>query len=200
MYAAIGYGGMQVSGVIAKARDILTRIQKPVVPELPPPEVVTERKRKSRSKDGVIIEGMDNMLVKFAKCCNPLPGDPIIGFINRGTGVTIHKRDCMNITAAQFLSENGPRLVSAEWDADLEEEFHASIEIEAIDRIGLVADVSMMLANLRIPIYAMKTRTTAGGVAFITLTFGVTNREHLDNIIAKIRKIKDITSVERLLK
>ncbi len=203
LFASLGYGGVQMSRLVPKLKDILQRVQKPQEPQNAIPEEMdlpAVRKR-SKGSDGVIVEGLDNCLVKFARCCNPLPGDDIVGFITRGQGVTVHKRDCMNVAAAQYLEDdNAPRWIKVEWDSDIKETFHATLEVEGLDRIGFVADVSGQLANLRIPIYAMRCRTNSGGKAVVDLTIGITNKEHLDTVVSRLKKIKDVTSVDRLFK
>jgi len=202
LFASLGYGGVMMSRLVPKIKDFITKNQQAQEPAAPPIAMEPAVRRRAKSSDGIIVEGLDNCLVKFAKCCNPLPGDDIVGFITRGQGVTVHKRDCMNVTAAQYLGEgeNALRWIKVEWDSEIQETFHATLEVEGIDRIGLVADVSGVLAGLRIPIYAMRCRTNGSGMGIVNITIGITNTEHLNTVLSRLRKIKDVTGVERLFK
>ena len=141
-----------------------------------------------------MVEGLDNCLVKFAKCCNPLPGDRIIGFITRGYGVSIHKQDCVNVRAAG----EDPRWVQAHWDNSVKESFKSTLEISAMDRTGLFTDVSALLGDMRIPIYAISARQTSDGRATMTATIGINNIEHLNSVIQRLRKVRDVISVVRI--
>ncbi len=149
--------------------------------------------KKQKNPDGVVVEGLDNCLVKFAKCCNPLPGDRIIGFITRGYGVSIHKQDCINVRAAA----GDPRWVEAYWDNSVKESFKSTLEITAMDRTGLFTDVSALLGDMRIPIYAINARQTSDGRATMTVTIGIANTEHLNSVLQRLKKIRDVISVTR---
>ena len=190
MYAAIGYGGLQLSRLMMRIKEEYNRMMK----EKDPKVAFQIPVKKQKNTDGVIVEGLDNCLVKFAKCCNPLPGDKIIGFITRGYGVSIHKRDCINVRA----DGSDPRWVQARWDDGVKESFKSTLEISAMDRSGLFTDVSALLGDMRIPIFAINARQTTDGRATMTVTIGITNIEHLNSVIQRLRKVKDVTGVNRI--
>ncbi len=194
LYAAIGYGGVQLSRLMIKIKDEYTKLLKEQAPaEVPPPVTI----KKQKSSDGVVVEGIDNCLVKFAKCCNPLPGDDIVGFITRGFGVSIHKRTCGNAQAG-LAGPDAERWVNAHWADSVKENFKSTLELFAVDRDGLMADVAGLIAELHLPCYAIAARKLSDGRANMTLTIGVNNTEHLNTIIGRLKKIKSITTITRL--
>ena len=193
LYAAIGYGGIQLSRLMIRIKDEYARLLK----EKDPVEVLNIPIKKHKASEGVIIEGLDNCVVKFAKCCNPLPGDGIIGFITRGFGVSIHKRSCPNASSG-LLGEDAPRWVSARWADSVKESFKSSLEISAMDRDGLMADVAVLISEMHLPCYAISARQLPDGRATMSLTIGVNNTEHLNTVISRLRKIKSITNINRI--
>ncbi|MDL2323717.1 bifunctional (p)ppGpp synthetase/guanosine-3',5'-bis(diphosphate) 3'-pyrophosphohydrolase [Ruminococcaceae bacterium OttesenSCG-928-A16] len=190
MYAALGYGGIHLARLMPKIKDEYLKLVKTSDPvetfSIPEP-------KQQKASEGVIVEGMDNVLIKFAKCCNPLPGDPIVGFITRGFGLSIHKTDCRNAHEA----DTSPRWVRAHWAEEVKESFSSTLEITALDRDRLFADVSGLLADMRVPLYSINARGTADGRAAMTIRIGIQNTEHLNNVIARLRKIKNIIDIQR---
>ena len=193
LYAALGYGGLQLSRLMIKIKDEYTKSIK----EQPPVAVLDVPIKKQKSSEGVIVEGIDNCLVKFAKCCNPVPGDDIIGFVTRGFGVSIHKRDCVNVKMG-VEGEDAPRWVRAFWADSVKESFKSTLEIFAMDREGLTADVAILIAEMRLPCYALNAKQMADGRATMRITIGVNNTEHLNTVIAKLKRIKNVTSITRM--
>ncbi|MEG0166510.1 MAG: bifunctional (p)ppGpp synthetase/guanosine-3',5'-bis(diphosphate) 3'-pyrophosphohydrolase [Ruthenibacterium sp.] len=193
LYAALGYGGLQLSRLMIKIKDEYTK----AIKEQAPLAVLDVPIKKQKSSEGVIVEGIDNCLVKFAKCCNPVPGDDIIGFVTRGFGVSIHKRDCANVRAG-VDGEDAPRWVGAFWADSVKESFKSTLEIFAMDRAGLTADIAILIAEMRLPCYALNARQMADGRATMRITIGVNNTEHLNTVIAKLRRIKNVTSITRM--
>ncbi len=193
MYAALGYGGIQLSRLMIRVKDEYTKLIK----ENTPAAVFKVPLKKHKSSEGVLVEGMDDCLVKFAKCCNPLPGDDIIGFVTRGFGVSIHKRDCPNVRMG-LDGEDAPRWVQAHWAEGVKESFKSSLEISAIDRDGLMADVAGLIAEMHLPCYAISARQLSDGRATMSLTVGVNNTEHLNTVIARLKKIRSVTSIIRV--
>ncbi|WP_367924357.1 bifunctional (p)ppGpp synthetase/guanosine-3',5'-bis(diphosphate) 3'-pyrophosphohydrolase [uncultured Ruthenibacterium sp.] len=193
MYAALGYGGIQLSRLMIRVKDEYAKLIK----EDTPAAVFKVPLKKHKSSEGVLVEGMDDCLVKFAKCCNPLPGDDIIGFVTRGFGVSIHKRDCPNVRIG-LGGEDAPRWVQAHWAEGVKESFKSSLEISAIDRDGLMADVAGLIAEMRLPCYAISARQLSDGRATMSLTVGVNNTEHLNTVIARLKKIRSVTSIVRV--
>lgn len=192
LYASIGYGGTQLSRLMIKIKEEYSKM----VNAQGPKEIFNIPIKKQRASEGVIIEGLDNCLVKFAKCCNPLPGDEIVGFITRGFGVSIHKKDCQN-AAIGLGGQDSPRWVKAYWADSVKESFKSTLEVAALDRDGLFADVSSLIAEMRLPCYAINARQISDGRASMTITIGINNTEHLNTVIARLRKIKNIISVSR---
>ena len=191
MYAAIGYGGLQISRMLPKLKEEYTKLQ-----ATEPKPVAVELKR-MHSSDGVIVEGIDNCPIKFAKCCSPLPGDEIIGFVTRGFGVSIHKKDCANARESMRHPENADRWVRAYWDEAEKENYKATLDIVCMDRANLVSDVALALGDMRVPIYSLTARAAEQGRARMGVTVGITNTEHLNSVVARLKKIKDVVSVTR---
>ena len=160
-------------------------------------EQETVELKRMHSSDGVIVEGIDNCPIKFAKCCSPLPGDEIIGFVTRGFGVSIHKRDCANARESMRHPENADRWVRAYWDEAEKENYKATLDIVCMDRANLVSDVALALGDMRVPIYSLTARAAEQGRARMGVTVGITNTEHLNSVVARLKKIKDVVSVTR---
>lgn len=196
-YAAIGYGGIQLWKVLPRIKDEYTRLTKTaeVEPQListPPTEV----KRKVAS--GVLVDGMDNCLIKFSRCCNPLPGDDIIGFITRGFGVSIHKRSCSNVPQELEASPEPERWVNAHWVGDIKDDFKSTLHIVAVDRGGLLADVTQQLSNMHIFIHALNCRQERNSDnAVISATISISGMPQLQSIIERLSKIAGVISIDR---
>lgn len=192
MYAAIGYGGLIVQNMMPRIKEEYQKILKARKDEAPQINIST---KPSKVSSGVIIEEMDNCLVKFAKCCTPLPGDDIVGFITRGFGVSVHKHNCGNVARLLKDEENRGRFVSAKWSKDVNERFDYTLSIYAEDRIGLVADISSQLNSMRVPIKMLNAREAKDGMAEIIITAMITGKDHLNSIIDRLRKIEGITEI-----
>ena len=193
LYAAIGYGGITIANCMPKFKE---EYQKLKAAEAPVTELPKVDLRKVHSTDGVVVEGFDNTPIKFAKCCNPLPGDPIVGFITRGFGVSIHKASCVNATASMKDPSNAPRWVKAYWADSVKESYKAGLEILALDRNDLLKDVLNALSDMRVPIYNMNARQ-ADNYGIVNLTIGINNTDHVDRVVARLGKIRDVLKVTR---
>jgi len=193
-FAALGYGGLSIERIIPRIKDDYIKNYK--TPETDKVEkVITKRKVKASS--GVIVEGLDSCLVKFAHCCNPLPGDEIIGFVTRGFGVSIHKKDCVNVKNAMENTEEPERWVKAEWAEKVKETFDSTLDIYCVDRSGLLADLSVMISNLHIPIHALNSRVLKDQHASIQVTVSITGLDQLNQVINSVKKIPGVVDVER---
>lgn len=192
-YAAIGYGGISVIRMMPHIKEEYNKILK--TKEESQIKIVPEKKKKS--SNGVIVEGIDNCLVKFSKCCNPLPGDEIIGFITRGHGVSIHNRSCTNVPRDIAAAAEPDRWIPAYWSNTVKEEFKATLLATCIDRVGLIADVSGQLANMHVMIHSLTTRELKDGRCTLLMTITVNGVEHLNSVIGRISKINGMLSVER---
>ncbi len=197
LYAAIGYEGVSLSKIIQRIKEEQFRQQKEQgITNATPYEDISENNRRSRKK-GIIVEGVDNCLVKFAQCCNPLPGDPIIGFVTRGFGVSIHKQDCINVINNMENEENKERWMRASWAGVDDSTYRATIDIITEDRTAMIADISLAIASYRIPIHEMNAHKLKNGNASLVVTIEVAGMEQLTNLMQKVKKIPGIISVER---
>lgn len=194
-YAAIGFGGISVNRLMPYIKDEYHKNYDKSREEQRQKQVKTSPRK--TSSDGVTVEGIDNCLVKFSRCCNPLPGDPIIGFITRGHGVSIHKQGCTNVPKDIKNCDEPARWIKAYWNKNVKEEYKATITLTCLSRIGLMAEVSMQVANMRVNITDINTRDTKDGRCILSITVKVGGIEHLKNLIAKIEKVDGVLSVER---
>ncbi len=197
LYASLGYGGLQLSRVMLRIKEEYTRLQKEQTPVAVSAIPVRTAPKNIKRGEGVIVEGIGNCLVKFAKCCGPLPGDEIVGFVTRGFGVSVHKRECANVKLG-LSGEDKARWLDAHWAENVQESFKSELEISAIDRNGLTADVAFAVADMRIPCYAISARQISGGRAKMSLTVGINSIDHLNTVIARLMKIKSITNITRV--
>ena len=193
LYAALGYGGIQLWRLMPRIRDNYNKIKKPVEES----QEVRYQKVPSKATGGVIIDGIDNCLIKFSKCCNPLPGDDIIGFITRGYGVSIHKRSCTNVPKDTSKAAEPERWVNARWAGDIQDEFESTLEILASDRTGLLADLTNQLSSMHIFIHALNSRELKDNNAIIYATITVNGLEHLKSVISRLSNISGIISIGR---
>lgn len=193
LYAALGYGGIQLWRLMPRIRDSYNKIKKPVEES----QEVRYQKAPSKATGGVIIDGIDNCLIKFSKCCNPLPGDDIIGFITRGYGVSIHKRSCTNVPKDISKAAEPERWVNARWAGDIQDEFESTLEILASDRTGLLADLTNQLSSMHIFIHALNSRELKDNNAIIYATITVNGLEHLKSVISRLSNISGIISIGR---
>ena len=199
LYAAVGSGGITAQQVVNRLdeRMLREREKKETIDKIvsdiqtPKPEKQTE--------SGVIVKDIDNMLIRISKCCNPVPGDEIVGFITRGRGVSVHRTDCPNVLSEQGQQE---RIIDVEWalqDATSRKEFQVDIEISAFDRQGLLNEVMMVVADMNTPIIAVSGKADKDDIAHIHMSIKIQNITHLQRTVEKIKQIKDIYSVERVM-
>lgn len=194
MYAAVGYGGLTASQVVSRVTEKLRRErEEQVIPEFKPTSTVHHHSGKS--ENGVRVKGIDNLLVRLSRCCTPVPGDDIIGFITRGRGVSIHRRDCTNIAT----DECSERLIEVEWENDLKQNYNVDIEITGSDRSGLLNDVLQVVGETKTNITAVSGKADKNRVATIHMTISISNLDHLQKVVERIKRIKDIYSVRRIL-
>lgn len=193
-YAAIAYGGVQLWRIIPSVKEEYNKLIRPA-DKIPP--IKPKKPSINKASNGVVIEGLDNCLVKFSKCCNPLPGDNIIGFITRGYGVSIHKRDCYNVPKDLNMVDQPERWVNAHWDVNVREHFESTLEILATDRSGLLADLVMQLTNMHLFIHLLNSREIKGNKIKIYATITVNDLEHLKSVISRLLNIKGIISIGR---
>ena len=196
MYANIGFGGISPNKILTRLLEEYKKEHQEEVIEEKIQELITEKPKKQKpSKSGVIVKGVDNCLVKFSKCCNPVPGDDIIGYVTKGRGVSIHRKDCTNVK--DLLSEE-ERIIEVEWYEDKAPTvYNVDIQILANDRTGLLQDVVREITNLKINIMGVNTRTNRDRIATIDVTMEVQNTEQLNKVAKQIRKVDSVYEVTR---
>lgn len=194
-YASIGYGGILLSKLIPRLKNNYLQMMESQNPLDPTSFNIVEKS--THNNDGVLIEGVDNCLVKFSKCCNPLPGDEIIGYITIGNGVSIHKCDCINVPKKIEDAPEPERWVSAHWEKTIRSEFKTTLYIEAYDRDGLLSDLLNQLSAMHVTICSINARSTEDQYANIEATICVNNVDHLQNVKQRLKRIPSIIEVKR---
>lgn len=193
-YAAIGYGGLLLSKIMPRVKE---DYNKKAAAEKPS-EIIPVKTNTTKSTEGVVVDGIDNCLIKLSKCCAPLPGDDIIGFITRGHGVSIHKRDCNNVPADISKCSEPERWIPAHWNSVKPETFTSTLQVSAIDRDGLLMDVMNALYNMRVSVHSINARQVKSGNCIVVMSVNAESVEHLKGIILRLEKLKGVFSVERI--
>ena len=199
--AAVGHGGLKEGQIINKMEELYEKNHKKNITDEEVLAAVAESNtapKISGKTNAIIVKGVHDVAVRFSKCCNPVPGDDIVGFVTRGRGVSIHRADCINVM--KMAQDDRSRLIDAKWENETStggEKYTADIKIFANDRNGLLADISRVLAENNIDIMSMNTRTSKQGLATMETSFQVTSREELKRVIDKIRTIDSIIDIER---
>ncbi|GAB6087975.1 RelA/SpoT family protein [Alkaliphilus crotonatoxidans] len=202
-YAALGYGGITLSQVLPKIKEVIKKdaikrepqpeiTDKEYIPQSRAPEEIASRKKQGQ---GVTVKGIDNIMVRFSRCCNPVPGDEIIGYITRGRGVSIHRKDCPNL---EDNIESTDRLIDVDWDTTKPISFQAEIQIRATDRKGLLSEITRVITDSKITVNALNARTNKERMAVLNLTMEIDNIEELDRIMKKFRNIQGVIDVYRV--
>lgn len=196
MYAAIGYGGITVNKIMSRLKEEYrlahkndATLQKPVTPQ---------KKRKNPS-NGIVVEGIDNCLARLSRCCNPVPGDPIVGYITRGRGVSVHRTDCPNIKAEEKNSADAGRLIPVYWKDEYtgKSSYLTEIQIMAYDRQGLLAQITNVLYDMKILINSVHTKTTKEQIAIMNITIEITSKEQLEQVVKKLSRLGGVFEVTR---
>ena len=208
LYAAIGYGGMSAQKAVVRVKDEMTppgpaprravgrRARSPCHPASLQPAHRPHPWRARPAESGIIVEGIDNCLVKFAKCCTPVPGDPVVGFITRGFGVSVHRADCPNASDAKRAEEPG-RWIKVSWATGELATYQTALDISAKDRDGLTLDVAMTLSAAKVKTTSLSARSMPDGYATVSIVLEVKNQEELTNVINKLRQIQGVYQVKR---
>ena len=203
-YNTLGFGGISLQRFIPRIKEELEKLHASDAPVQTPEEELSKIKLstgKKRSSGGVIIDGQRGCQIKFAKCCNPLPGDKIVGFITRGYGVSVHKADCKNVYESRSNEDNLSRWVRAEWeradDNSGNDIYEASIQVIAEDEIGVLAGISLTLADMKVSITQINTQVNKNGSILLNITVGCKNVSHYDFIVSKLRSVPRVISVSR---
>ena len=196
-YAAIGYGGVNITRLMPGIKDEYNRNWKEKAPLTAANNIIEKVNKAPNSSGGVVVDGIDNCLINMARCCNPLPGEDIIGFITRGHGLTIHRRDCKNVPVDIENSPEPERWVGAHWDSNVKVEARSSLDVYAIDRDGVVLDISTTIANAHVKLHSINARPINDGNCLTSMSITVNNKEHLDAIIKLLSKVDGVYLIER---
>lgn len=198
---AVGYGGLAVSKLSAKLKDEYDRIVNVADDANEEDQLVAKTPKNIRSDSGIILDGESGYAIKFAKCCNPLPGDKVIGFVTKGYGVSIHKRDCPNVIEGMKKEEFFQRWIPASWDPsvikDKQGVYEAILRLVYDNRIGLLAEISAILADMRVSITQLNTRSSSNGEMILNMGVACKNIDHYESIVARLKTIKGVVSVTR---
>ncbi len=209
MYAAIGYGGLTALKAVNRVRDELLQINRAAAmakaAEEAAAKAAQEAKaaqqsalpKKVKSEKGIVVEGLSNCLVKFSKCCAPVPGDEIIGFITRGYGVSVHRRDCPNAQPDHHVEANQGRWIKVSWSDDIRDSYTTGLEVVCKDRANLLVDISTAVSTCKVNISNLNVHTTADGFAIFHLTLSVADSRQLDQVMRKIHQISSVMKVNR---
>jgi GTP pyrophosphokinase len=197
LYAVLGDGAVTINKVLMRLREDLSKEEKEKL-QLAALQQGDGKPSSAYGKasQGVRVKGVDNVLIRFSRCCNPLPGDDIVGYITRGRGVSIHRRECDNIKA--HSSEEQERMVGVMWDSEVDSIYPVDVEIFGLDRSRMVTDVMNAVLDSRTHILGINARVSKDKMAHIQLSIEIRNLGHLYNVMQKIRRVKDVTSVERV--
>ena len=204
MYAAIGYGGVTALKVIGRLREDIQRIlhqhqaeRQAEVPVAGQPEVMRPAVPQRKGEHGIIVEGLSNCLVKFSKCCSPVPGDDIVGFITRGYGVSVHRADCPNVLRSKDNPAEAGRWIRVSWADKTSESYHTMLQVVAKDRISLIVDVSTVLSSTKTRVLSLNARSTPDGFALLDLGIEVEGRGQLKTVMSRLEQIQGVMKVTR---
>lgn len=197
LLASLGYGGITAHGVMIK----LIEAYKKEIKSTTPPDISQlladlkpKRTTRSKASHGILVKGESGVMVKLSRCCNPVPGDPIVGYITRGRGVSIHRADCTNIVPSQ---EDYDRIIEVSWDAATDDVYRVTVEVSAMDRPGMLTDIMMVTSEIKLNVSSVNAKVLKNKMATITLCLEISSLSQLEQVMTKMRRIKDVYSVHR---
>ena len=198
IYAAVGYGGLTVNKIVGRLKEEYRKAQKAGMIDDEIPVIEAPTKRKKISSNGVVVEGIEDCLVRFSRCCSPVPGDDIIGYITRGRGVSIHRQDCPNISENKSKDEN-ERLINVYWEDSVAQKgsYITQIQILANDRKGLLAEIASTISDLKILITGINSKLSKNNIVSVYLTIEINSKSELDLLLKKLNNIKGTFEVKR---
>lgn len=200
MLSAVGFGGITAAQICTKITEKLRKEQE----EASQLELTSEMKeikpaeKRSRPTNGVRVKGIDNLLVRFARCCNPVPGDDIVGYVTRGRGVSVHRSDCTNLPSV-IEGEDAARVIEVEWESSVEANYSVDIEVTGHDRNGLLNEVLQAVSESKTNISAVTGRSDKNKMAMIHMTILIRNTDHLHAVVERIKRVKDVYTVHRIM-
>ncbi len=197
MYASIGYGGLSAQKTVNNIKDEMRLIERTARKQGIDPVWASPVGKQQKAVNGIIVEGIDNCLVKFSHCCMPVPGDEIVGFITRGYGVSVHRTDCKNYGASTQREEDRDRWIRVHWAPGEDDLYQTAIAITAADRDGLVMDIATVLSSLKVKVDALTARNQGGGMATIFITIRVHDKSELAAAMARIMNVRSVKEVKR---
>lgn len=197
LFANLGYGGLHIAGLINKLKDEYKRTHEKTAPLVSIVSDAAQLGKRKSSSDGIIVKGIENCLIRYSKCCNPVPGDKIIGYITRGRGVSIHRQDCINIAAMHQDENERARLIDVSWENTKDTAYLSRLKIVCSDRDGLVLEVANLVSETKVSLKSINARSTKDSIAIVEITVEVSNTDQLNLLIKKIKKLKDIIEVTR---
>ncbi len=195
MYSAVGYGGVTTNQILARLIEEYKREHKEEIVHEPSPRPEEKKSQEKKSESGIVVKGYDDMLVRVAHCCNPVPGDDIIGFITRGRGVSVHRRDCLNILNLPELDRE--RLIDVDWAVAEKQGYSADIRIITVNKMGIFAELSRILSNMGVSILGVNAKTGKNDTFMIDFTVQIKDIGQLEEIIRVFRSIPDVVEVYR---
>lgn len=199
LLATVGYGGITLNTVMTKLVEMWKKEQQAsttkdlaeVLAELKP------KKSKAKASHGILVKGEDGIMVKLAHCCNPIPGDPVVGYITRGAGISVHRADCPNVLSAR--PEEQARLIEVAWDVGINDVYKVNILINSADRPGLMSDIMLITSEAKLNLFAVNCQVDKNKNCTTYIGFDITSLEQLDYVMNRIRRMKDVYSVERVI-
>ena len=199
LLATLGYGGVTLNTVMSKLVDIYKREQQltttkdlaQVLAELKP------RKSKAKSSHGILVKGEEGIMVKLARCCHPIPGDPVIGYITRGSGISVHRADCPNVLSNN--PEEQQRLIEVAWDIGINDVYKVNIMITSGDRPGIMSEIMNIVSEAKVNISSLNCHTDKNKIAILHMGLDIVSLEQLEYVMNKIRRMKGVFTVERVL-
>ena len=202
MYASIGYGGVTALKLVGRLREEISRIQQqhqtaPAQPEPAEPAKPATQPRRVHGEQGIIVEGLDNCLVKFAKCCTPVPGDPVVGYITRGYGVSVHRADCPNAAPERRRPEEVGRWIRVSWAEKTNPSYDTILEVMAKDRPELMVDISTVISATKTQFRGLNAQLTAEGAVRVTMDVSVSGAEQLQAVIRRLTQLSGVMTVSR---
>lgn len=199
LYCSIGYGSLPLTKAITRLKEEHRKNAEKEEHKLSVDSIsdqLPQSAPNTHASEGVVVSGIDNCLIRYSKCCNPVPGDKIIGYITRGRGVSIHRQDCTNIANAYTIPEEKARLIEVSWAQNKESSFNASLKLETNDRPNMLIDVAAVFSGAKIPIKSINARTK-DSIAIFDITVEITDTEQIEKIITKLKNVKDVIDVSR---
>ena len=197
VFATLGYGGSTATKFLTKFKELCKKDMESKQEEITIPEQIFVKTTSKGNHSGVVVEGIENCLIRISHCCNPVPGDNIVGYITRGRGVAVHRTDCINIVNARFSDEEKMRFINVHWASEVENNFQALICINATDRNSLLMDITALTGDLRIPLRSVNARTAKNNLAIVEIGIEVRDTEQLDSLMKKLKNIDGVLSVVR---